>query len=111
MESPETRYAKTADGVHIAYQVFGDGPVDLVYYHGFVGNIDFSWEVPGFASLYRGLGTFSRVLLFDGRGSGLSDRVGPTRSSRCSSRSSAASARTWPAAARGGKNQNGRGND
>ena len=46
MDHPETRYAKTVDVVHIAYQVFGDGPVDLVYYHGFVGNIDFSWEVP-----------------------------------------------------------------
>jgi hypothetical protein len=44
MESSETRYAKTADGVFIAYQVFGEGPVDLVWHIGWPGNIDLEWE-------------------------------------------------------------------
>jgi pimeloyl-ACP methyl ester carboxylesterase len=77
MDIPETKYARTTDGVHIAYQVFGEGPMDLVYQHGFVGNIDYAWELPNFASFFRALGTFARVLMLDARGSGLSDRVGP----------------------------------
>ena len=75
MASPETRYAKTADGVHIAYQVVGDGPVDMVFVMGWVTNIEVMWDDPGFARLLDRLATFSRLILFDKRGVGLSDRV------------------------------------
>ena len=46
MKSPETRYAKTADGVHIAYQVVGDGPVDMVFVMGWLSNVEAMWEEP-----------------------------------------------------------------
>ena len=75
MPTPETRYAKTADGVHIAYQVVGDGPVDMVFVMGWVTNIEVMWDDPGFARLLDRLATFSRLILFDKRGVGLSDRV------------------------------------
>jgi pimeloyl-ACP methyl ester carboxylesterase len=71
----QTRYAKTADGVHIAYQVVGDGPVDMVFVMGWVTNIEVMWDDPGFARLLDRLATFSRLILFDKRGVGLSDRV------------------------------------
>jgi pimeloyl-ACP methyl ester carboxylesterase len=71
---PETKYAKSGE-VHIAYQVFGDGPLDLVYVPGSVTHLDLMWEDPGFARYYRRLGDFSRVILFDKRGTGLSDRA------------------------------------
>jgi pimeloyl-ACP methyl ester carboxylesterase len=73
--TPETRYAKTADGVHIAYQVVGDGPVDLVFVMGWVTNIEVMWDEPEFARLLDRLASFSRLILFDKRGVGLSDRV------------------------------------
>ncbi|MGH2631000.1 MAG: adenylate/guanylate cyclase domain-containing protein [Actinomycetota bacterium] len=72
---PETRYAKTADGVHIAYQVLGSGPVDMVFVMGWVTNVEAMWEDPDFARFLRRLATFSRLILFDKRGVGLSDRV------------------------------------
>jgi pimeloyl-ACP methyl ester carboxylesterase len=72
---PQTLYAKTADGVHIAYQVVGDGPVDMVFVMGWVTNIEAMWDEPGFAGLLNRLATFSRLILFDKRGVGLSDRV------------------------------------
>ena len=75
MPTPETRYAKTADGVHIAYQVVGNGPVDMVFVMGWVTNIEVMWDDPGFARLLDRLATFSRLILFDKRGVGLSDRV------------------------------------
>ena len=75
MALPETRYAKTADGVHIAYQVVGDGPVDLVFVMGWVTNVEALWDEPGFARFLEGLASFSRLILFDTRGTGLSDRV------------------------------------
>jgi hypothetical protein len=46
MDMPETRYAKTADGVHIAYQVVGQGPVDLVFVSGWISNVDLNWTSP-----------------------------------------------------------------
>ena len=46
MEAPETRYVKTPDGAHIAYQVFGDGPFDLVYVPGFASNVEYMWRNP-----------------------------------------------------------------
>ncbi|MBA3737956.1 MAG: adenylate/guanylate cyclase domain-containing protein [Actinobacteria bacterium] len=75
MPTPETRYAKTADGVHIAYQVVGDGPIDMVFVMGWVTNIEVMWEDPGFARFLDRLAAFSRLILFDKRGVGLSDRV------------------------------------
>ena len=68
-----TRYAKSGD-VHIAYQVFGDGP-DLVIAPGFVSHIENYWDEPHLARWLNGLGGFCRVVLFDKRGTGLSDRV------------------------------------
>jgi pimeloyl-ACP methyl ester carboxylesterase/class 3 adenylate cyclase len=73
--TPESRYAKTADGVHIAYQVVGDGPVDMVFVMGWVTNVEVVWDEPGFARFLDRLATFSRLILFDKRGVGLSDRV------------------------------------
>ena len=71
---PTTRYAKSGN-VHVAYQVFGDGPIDLVFFPGFVSNIEVYWEEPSFARWLRKLGNFSRVIMFDKRGTGLSDRL------------------------------------
>lgn len=71
---PTTRYAKSGD-VHIAYQGFGDGPVDLVFVPGFVSHIENYWDEPSFARWLRRLASFSRVVMFDKRGTGLSDRV------------------------------------
>jgi pimeloyl-ACP methyl ester carboxylesterase len=75
MTVPQTRYAKAADGVHIAYQVVGDGPVDIIFVMGWVTNIDVMWEEPNFARFLERLASFSRLILFDKRGVGLSDRV------------------------------------
>ena len=74
MNPPDTNYAKTIDGVHIAYQVFGDGPVDLVYTGGQVSHVDRAWELPEAASFFSRLASFSRLILFDSRGNGCSDR-------------------------------------
>ena len=74
MDIPETRYATTVDDVHIAYQVFGDGPVDLVYVQGFISNVDAHWDVPAIAGFLRRLARLARVITFDRRGSGVSDK-------------------------------------
>jgi pimeloyl-ACP methyl ester carboxylesterase/DNA-binding CsgD family transcriptional regulator len=74
MAIPETRYANS-DGVRIAYQVVGNGPIDLVLVPGFISNLDLHWEDPGYSHLLRRLSTFTRVIQFDKRGTGLSDRV------------------------------------
>jgi pimeloyl-ACP methyl ester carboxylesterase/DNA-binding CsgD family transcriptional regulator len=74
MRSPETRYAKSGD-VRIAYQVIGNGPIDLVFVPGFLSNLDVHWEDPGYSHLLKRLGTFARLIQFDKRGTGLSDRV------------------------------------
>src|SRR6476619_2234684 len=71
---PETRYAKSGN-LNIAYQVVGDGPFDLVYVPGWVSNIEMMWNEPHHAHLLSRLASFSRLLLFDKRGTGLSDRV------------------------------------
>jgi DNA-binding SARP family transcriptional activator/pimeloyl-ACP methyl ester carboxylesterase len=70
---PDVRYAKTADGVSIAYQVAGDGPIDLIILPGFVSHLDNWWEAWS-GRLVRRLASFSRLILFDKRGMGLSDR-------------------------------------
>jgi pimeloyl-ACP methyl ester carboxylesterase len=74
VERSETRYARSGD-VSIAYQVVGDGPFDLVYVPGFVSNIELMWEEPGLARFLERLASFSRLILFDKRGTGLSDPV------------------------------------
>jgi class 3 adenylate cyclase/alpha-beta hydrolase superfamily lysophospholipase len=71
---PQTRYAKSGD-VHIAYQVVGDGPFDLVLVPGAFSHVELWWEEPSAASFLRRLASFSRLILFDKRGTGLSDRV------------------------------------
>ena len=75
MAMPVTHYAKSGD-VHIAYQVFGGGPIDLVLIPGFVSHIENYWEQPDFARWFLRLAGFARVVMFDKRGTGLSDRVG-----------------------------------
>ena len=75
VDVPETRYAKTADGVHIAYQVFGDGSTDLVLAPGTVSHVEIYWENPRLARFLRRLASFARLMVFDKRGTGLSDRV------------------------------------
>ncbi len=74
MEIPDTHYAKTPDGVYIAYQVFGDGPIDVVFLSDWPGNIDIEQEDPLAATWFRELASFSRVILHDRRGIGLSSR-------------------------------------
>ena len=71
---PRTQYAKSGD-VHVAYQVFGDGPVDLVFVPGFISHIDNYWDEPGLARFLNRLASFARVVIFDKRGTGLSDQV------------------------------------
>jgi len=75
MEDPEIHYAKTVDGVSIAYEVRGDGPIDLVYTLGMAGNFEIEFEPPWGVRFLDRLASFSRVILFDKRGTGLSDRV------------------------------------
>jgi class 3 adenylate cyclase len=71
---PEIRFAKSGD-VHIAYQVVGDGPVDLVYIPDWLSNLELQWDEPTNARFLERLASFSRLLLFDKRGMGLSDRT------------------------------------
>jgi pimeloyl-ACP methyl ester carboxylesterase len=71
---PETRYARSGP-YNIAYQVIGDGPFDLLWIPGFVSNIELAWEEPLLAHYLTRLARFSRLILFDKRGTGLSDRV------------------------------------
>ena len=73
--STEIRYAHSADGIDIAYQVTGDGPVDIVFVPGFVSHLDLMWDVPTFAAIRDRLAGIGRVVTFDKRGTGLSDRT------------------------------------
>ena len=72
--SPKTQYAKSGE-VHIAYQVYGQGEKDLIFVPGFISQIEHYWEEPTWARWLTRLGKFARVVLFDKRGTGLSDRV------------------------------------
>ena len=74
MPAIETRYAKSGD-CRIAYQVVGHGPIDLVFVPGFISNLEVHWEDPGYTHLLNRLAAFTRLILFDKRGTGLSDRV------------------------------------
>jgi class 3 adenylate cyclase len=71
---PDTHYADS-EGVNIAYQVVGDGPTDLVYVPGWVSHVELAWELPDLVSGFRRLASFSRLILFDKRGTGMSDPV------------------------------------
>src|SRR5262249_33625004 len=72
-EIPSTRYVKS-DGVHIAYQIIGEGPFDLLFVPGFVSNIESMWQSPDQSAFFRRLASFSRLIIFDKRGTGMSDR-------------------------------------
>jgi pimeloyl-ACP methyl ester carboxylesterase len=74
MDVPETRYAISHDGVHIAYHVVGDGPIDVLWLHSFNGGLEMQWEHPLIPKLTEKLNTFARVVRHDMRGTGLSDR-------------------------------------
>src|SRR5215510_12496307 len=69
---PVTSYVKS-DDVHVAYQVFGEGPLDLLFVPGFVSNIEAIWASAGQRAFFERLASFSRVILFDKRGTGMSD--------------------------------------
>ena len=75
MQIPETRYAVTSDGVHIAYQVSGRGPIDLLWSEGWLSHVEILWELPIYARWMQLLGEAFRVIHFDKRGIGLSDRT------------------------------------
>lgn len=74
MDVPQTRYARSGD-LQIAYQVVGEGPLDLVVVPTYLSNIEMYWELPSFARFFERLAAFSRLILFDRRGSGMSDGV------------------------------------
>jgi class 3 adenylate cyclase len=76
VKAPETRYARSGP-YNIAYQVVGEGPFDLLWIPGFVSNIELAWEEPLLARYLTRLARFSRLILFDKRGTGMSDRVSP----------------------------------
>lgn len=72
---PITHYTQNGD-IHIAYQVLGEGPVDIIFVGGFISDLEQIWEEPALAKFFQRMGSFSRLILFDKRGMGLSDRVG-----------------------------------
>ena len=71
---PETRYAQSG-GLNIAYQVVGEGPFDLLYVPGWISNIELMWDDPAQARILERFSSFARLILFDKRGTGLSDPV------------------------------------
>ena len=74
MQQPKTSYARNGD-VNIAYQVVGEGPRDVVFVPGFISHLDLWWTLPDTTAFLRRLASFSRLILFDKRGTGLSDPV------------------------------------
>lgn len=72
MEAPRTRYARSGE-LSIAYQVVGEGPLDLVHIPGATSHLDLAWEHPGYARFMKRLSEFARVIVYDKRGMGLSD--------------------------------------
>jgi pimeloyl-ACP methyl ester carboxylesterase len=75
MDTP-THYAQSPDGTNIAYQVHGEGPLELVFVPGFVSHLELIWDEPSVARFLRRLASFSRLVVYDKRGQGLSDRLG-----------------------------------
>ena len=74
MEDPETRYVAVGDA-DVAYQVVGEGPIDLLYFYGLGNHLELFWEIPPTAEFLTRLASFSRLILFDRRGTGVSDGV------------------------------------
>ncbi|WLB24082.1 alpha/beta fold hydrolase [Bradyrhizobium japonicum] len=72
---PATQYARSGE-VHIAYQLFGSGPVNLIMVPGFVSNVENYWDQPDLTRFLNRLGSYARVVTFDKRGTGMSDRGG-----------------------------------
>ena len=95
---PETRYALSGD-VNIAYQVMGEGPVDIILIPGVVSHVDFMHEISGYTAFLRRLSNFARVVAFDKRGQGLSDRISGAHPS---SSEWTTFARSWTRSARDG---------
>src|ERR1700747_2484639 len=83
VQQPETRYAQGPEG-NIAYQVVGEGPIDLVVVPGWFSHVDLLWGDPGWNTFVEQLASFARVILYDKRGTGLSDPIdgAPTLESR-----------------------------
>ena len=77
MRRPETRVAQSDDGLRLAYQVVGEGPVDLVFVNPWFTDLELQWEEPGMAAFLERLASFSRLILVDKRGMGRSARVPP----------------------------------
>jgi class 3 adenylate cyclase len=73
MNAPEVKYTKSGD-IHVAYQVVGHGPIDLVLGFSGISQLEVTWEDPGMARMFRQMSEFTRLILFDKRGVGLSDR-------------------------------------
>jgi class 3 adenylate cyclase len=73
-QMPLVRYARTPDGIQLAYQVFGEGPRDLLVVWGGISHIELFWDDPTLARIFRRLASFARVIQFDRRGTGMSDR-------------------------------------
>jgi len=71
VDIPETHYAKSGD-LNIAYQVCGDGPFDLVFVPGYVTHLELHWEIPSFVPVLERMASFSRLIRFDKRGTGMS---------------------------------------
>src|SRR5262249_37910956 len=71
---PDTQYTRSGD-VNIAYQVVGEGPLDLIYVPGWISNMDTAWDDPNVSKFLRRLASFSRLIMLDKRGTGLSDPV------------------------------------
>src|SRR5512133_774891 len=74
LRTPPTQFAKSGDA-SVAYQVIGDGPIDVVLVLGFATHLELQWESPPFARFFERIMSFSRLILFDKRGTGLSDPV------------------------------------
>jgi class 3 adenylate cyclase len=75
VQPPPTRYVERPDGVNIAYQVVGDGPLDLLYASGFISHLDLQWTDPNFARFLARMSSFARLIMFDKPGTGLSDPI------------------------------------
>ena len=75
MNVPETKFTQSGE-ISIAYQIVGNGPLDLIIVPGFVSHLEQAWEDPSFSRFLMQLASFSRLILFDKRGTGLSDRIG-----------------------------------
>lgn len=76
-ERPETKYARAGD-VHVAYQVFGSGPPDIVFSNGFVSHLELNWDIPAYVAFMERMVSFCRMIVYDRRGCGMSDPVDGT---------------------------------